>query len=74
MNKLDVNEAKTIVGGAEKCWVSTYSDDGKGNCVRKHMCQPVDKNGGPSGAAYTKSLSKESSPVTGKPITYPSLN
>ena len=45
MYKLDVAEAKTIVGGEEKCWVSTYSNDGKGNCVRKVVCHSVDKHG-----------------------------
>ena len=75
MYKLDVNEAKTIVGGEEKCWVSTYSNDGQGNCVKKQMCQPVNKYESPVGSAYTKSTYNESCPVTGKPpITYPGLN
>ncbi len=71
MYKLDVAEAKTIVGGEEKCWVSTYSNDGKGNCVRKVVCHSVDKYGNPAGSEYIKSTYSESCPVTGQPVTYP---
>ncbi|EIY0410254.1 hypothetical protein ML575_004671 [Escherichia coli] len=71
MYKLDENEAKKIVGGEERCWIETYSNDGKGNCVRKQICHNVDKNGNIQGNDYVKKTYSESCPVTGQPITYP---